>query len=165
MAGSCAYGDRAEDYLTDVLARKARPRDPRAAAAGQPFFLYLVDLRAARPSTWAPRHAGLFTDTPLPRPPSFDEHDVSDKPAIIRDLPPMSRSADRRRWRSHYRCAAARAAGDRRSGRERGPGPEQAGQLEQTYIVYTSDNGFHMGEHRHDRRARPPPTRRTSGCR
>jgi len=39
---------------------------------------------AAKP---APRHAHAFDSESLPRPPNFNEADVSDKPAAIRNLP------------------------------------------------------------------------------
>ena len=142
-----SYGDRAEDYLTDVIARKAVRTIHEAKASGQPFFLYLSTYTPHAPATCARRHDGLFADTPLPRPLSFDEADVSDKPAIIRNLPPLS-SPQIKAMEEHYRARlrSLQAIDDMVETLVRTL--EEGGQLQTTYIIYTSDNGFHMGEHR-----------------
>jgi arylsulfatase A-like enzyme len=139
--------DRPEDYLTDVLAAKAVEAIERAAAAGEPLFLHLAPYAPHSPSTPAPRHAALFADAALPRPVSFDEPDVRDKPSAIRDLPALSQALeDRLEARHRDRLRSLQAVDDlvgsvvdalRRTGR-----------LERTYLVYTSDNGFHLGQHR-----------------
>ncbi len=141
------YGERAEDYLTDVIAGKAVRTIREAAAGGQPFFLYLSTYTPHAPATAARRHEHLFADTPLPRPLSFDEPDVSDKPSIIRNLPPLS-GPQIQAMQEHYRARlrSLQAIDDLVETVVRTL--EQTGQLGQTYIIYTSDNGFHMGEHR-----------------
>ena len=140
------YGSEPEDYLNDVLTRKAVAVIGRSAAAGQPFFLYVLPFTPHSPAVAAPRHKGLFGDAELPRPPSFDEADVSDKPAFIRG---SRRSTGRVAWlEQEYRRRLRIAAGDRRHGREHRRGAGDDGALDHTYVVYTSDNGFHMGEHR-----------------
>jgi hypothetical protein len=83
------YGSEPEDYLSDVLTGKAVQVIRSSAGAGQPFFLYVLPFSPHRPSVAAPRHDGMFADAELPRPPSFDEADVGDKPAFIRRLPPL----------------------------------------------------------------------------
>jgi N-acetylglucosamine-6-sulfatase len=91
------YGHDERDYQTDVLAALARAF-VRRAAGGRPFFLVLAPLAphdeedaATRPRDPrpAPRHLGHFAREPLPRPPSFDEADISDKPAIPRVTGPI----------------------------------------------------------------------------
>lgn len=144
---SVSYGRRPEDFLVDVIAHKAADVIRRSAADKTPFFVYVAPFTPHGPSTAAPRHASLFADATLPRSPAFDEADVSDKPAIIRNrsrLRPrmLARLEDvyRRRLRSLQSVddlvdslvTALR----------------QTGQLDRTYIVYASDNGFHLGEHR-----------------
>ena len=74
-----SYGNRTQDYLTDVLARKAE--DLLRRSAGTPFFLYLTPYAPHHPATPAPRHERLFPSAQVPRTPSFNEADVSDKPA------------------------------------------------------------------------------------
>ncbi len=141
------YGSDPQDYLTDVIASKATDFIHRSADAGQPFFLYLATYAPHKPATPAPRHASLFPGLKAPRTPSFDEADVSDKPQKIRKLPRLSASEVaaidnlyRRRIQSLQAVDEAVAAVVHTL--------EAAGQLENTYILFTSDNGFHMGQHR-----------------
>jgi arylsulfatase A-like enzyme len=141
------YGDQPEDYFTDVLARHASDSIRRASAADEPFFLYITPSAPHAPATAAPRHADLFADTPYPFPPSFDEGDVSDKPSLIRDLPPLEpwqREAIERHYRERLR--SLQAVDDMVETIIRTL--EETGELDNTYIIYTSDNGWHMGEHR-----------------
>mgnify|MGYP000129692764 CR=1 FL=1 len=141
------YGHAAEDYLTDVIARKAVEAIERAVRAGQPFFLYLATYAPHAPAVPAPRHAHLFQDAPLPRPPSFNEADVSDKPTVIRRRPPLNpRSIARMEVLYRRRLQSLQAVDDLVETVVRTLA--RLGQLDRTYLVYTSDNGFHMGEHR-----------------
>ncbi|MGH6914270.1 MAG: sulfatase family protein, partial [Geminicoccales bacterium] len=142
-----AYGERAEDYLTDVIARKSVRTIRQATEAGQPFFLYVSTYAPHAPATWAPRHDGLFTDAELPRPLSFDEPDVSDKPRVVRNLPPLS-GPQIEAMEEHYRARLRSLQGIDDLVETIVRALEQTGQLDSTYIVYMSDNGFHMGEHR-----------------
>jgi N-acetylglucosamine-6-sulfatase len=141
------YARDPDDYLTDVIAAKATDFIRRSAAGNAPFFLYLAPYAPHKPATPAPRHANLFAGLHAPRTPSFDESDVSDKPARIRKLPRLS-AADiaaidalyRRRTQSLQAVDEAVAAVVQAL--------EASGQLANTYIIFTSDNGFHMGQHR-----------------
>jgi N-acetylglucosamine-6-sulfatase len=142
-----AYGERPEDYLTDVVADKSVRIIERAAAADDPFFLYIATYAPHSPSTWAPRHDGLFEDVPLPRTPSFDEPDVSDKPAIVRNLPPMTGpQIEAMEFHHQSRLRSLQAVDDLVETVV--ATLEAQGLLDNTYIIYTSDNGHHMGEHR-----------------
>ncbi|MGE3292548.1 MAG: sulfatase [Geminicoccaceae bacterium] len=142
-----AYGSQPEDYLTDVLARHATATIRRSAEAGAPFFLYIAPAAPHAPAIAAPRHAGLFGHETFPRSPSFDEADVSDKPGLIRDLPPLAdwqKEAIERHYRERLR--SLQAVDDLVEAVVRTL--ERTGELANTYLVYTSDNGWHMGEHR-----------------
>jgi N-acetylglucosamine-6-sulfatase len=151
------YGTSDSDYLTDVLSRRATRLARRSAARKRPFYLQLDE--------WAPhesrgRDTGpcatgydaqpgpadetLFQGEPLPQPPSFNEEDVSDKPSFIQHQNQLEVGAVER----NYRCAlASLRAVDR--GVERLYGAlRQAGELDDTIVVFTSDNGYFYGEHR-----------------
>jgi N-acetylglucosamine-6-sulfatase len=142
-----AYGGRPDDYLTDVLARHATATIRRQAAADKPFFLYVAPAAPHAPAIPAPRHAGLFEDEPFPRPASFDEADVSDKPSLIRDLPPLAPWQIEAIERHHReRLRSLQAVDDLVASIVKAL--DDAGELDNTYVVYTSDNGWHMGEHR-----------------
>ena len=104
------YGQKRADFKQDVLTRKAVDLVARRAARARPLFLWLTysaphvgeppnphppfDCGAA--ATPAPRHAHAFDSAPLPRSPNFNEPDVSDKPAKIRNQPALERESDHR---------------------------------------------------------------------
>jgi N-acetylglucosamine-6-sulfatase len=141
------YGSGPEDYLSDVLTDKAVQVIRTSAHAEQPFFLYVLPFTPHSPSVAARRHEGMFSDAELPRPPSFDETDVSDKPAFIRRLPPLDQDQIAYlEYEYRRRIASLQAIDDMVGSIVAALG--ETGQLDNTYVIYTSDNGFHMGEHR-----------------
>ncbi len=142
-----AYGREPEDYLNDVLTRQAVGVIEAAAARQQPFFLYVSTYTPHSPAVAPPRHKGLFADLELPRPPAFDEADVSDKPFVVRKFPPLDAAATAWLEDEYRRRVQSLQAIDDMVEAIVGA-LEATGTLQQTYVVYTSDNGFHMGEHR-----------------
>ncbi|MCA1554045.1 MAG: sulfatase, partial [Chloroflexi bacterium] len=141
------YGSKPEDCGTDAYGRKAIDFIQRMVKDGKPFFVYLAPYAPHGPATPAPRHANLFSDAQLPRPPSFNENDVSDKPAFIRNRPPlnsrqMSTLQDLYRKRLQSLQAVDEMIGSLVDKLK------AAGQLDNTYIFVSSDNGFHLGQHR-----------------
>jgi arylsulfatase A-like enzyme len=147
------YGSGASNHATDVYATKAVAFIRQAAADDVPFFVALGLHAPHIPSTPARRHADLFLDLAAPRTPAFDEADVSDKPAYIRGLPPFSDEALARideAYRERVRSLqavdeAVAAIVDTLSA---------TGRLAETYIVFTSDNGWVHGQHRIPQRKR-----------
>jgi arylsulfatase A-like enzyme len=146
-----AYGAAPEEYDTDVLARYAVRFVERAALHDAPFFLWLAftapHIGREHTAVPAPRHRGRFATAPLPAPPSFNEADVSDKPLWIRLLPRFGATitkyiTDLYRGRLEALLAVDEAVRDIVAALER------AGVLDRTVIIYTSDNGFFLGEHR-----------------
>jgi len=156
------YGEDASDFKQDVLTERAVEVIERSADDDAPLFLDLAYTapHAAGPHPNpqppgncpvspkpAPRYAHAFDDATLPRPPSFNEADVRDKPFGVRKRPVISRGGIQRMTR-RYRCTleSLQAVDD-------GAGQvldalERTGQLENTIVVFTSDNGFFYGEHR-----------------
>jgi arylsulfatase A-like enzyme len=137
-----SYGQRSQDYLTDVLARKAE--DLLRRSGGTPFFLYLTPYAPHHPATPAPRHDRLFAGAQVPRTPSFNEADVSDKPAPRSPLAGTEIDDIDSLYRSRLRSMQAVDETIARVVRVL----EDSGRLGDTYIFFTSDNGFHMGQHR-----------------
>jgi N-acetylglucosamine-6-sulfatase len=154
------YGDiDVEDpalYQTDVLRDKAVDAIGRVAASAKPFFLTfwtlaphrevstLAEQTGPRP---APRHRGAFAGEPLPRPPSFNEADMSDKALFMRLKPKLDAAAIaaieaqyRNELESLLAVDEAVAAIDNAL--------LVAGVRDNTYVIYTSDNGYFHGEHR-----------------
>ena len=152
-------GKRPRDYITRVINRRAARMIRERAPRRKPLYLQ-VDHRA--PHTEAgvksrgpcgglvppdPRDALAFATTPLPRPPSFDEEDVGDKPSFVRSLPRMSADVTTR-TELRYRCALASLLSVDRGVARIVAALRDARELANTVIVFTSDNGFFFGEHR-----------------
>lgn len=149
------YGSSAREYQTDVVARRGA-RFIRQSAGDQPFFLFASFFAPHGESLpgeerWnprpAPRDRGRFASLALPEAPAFDERNVADKPGFVRRLKPLShyRRWDLR-WRWRSRQAALLAVDDAVDGFL--DALRRTGELESTLVVFTSDNGFLMGEHR-----------------
>lgn len=150
------YPRRNRHYQTDVLARHATRLIRRLAPRRRPLFIAFNPLaphgntdhakRGVNP-TPAPRHRRAFRRKSFPRPPSFNEKDVSDKPLAVRSLPRLNRATRRemrRRWLGRMRSLLAVDQAVARMVRAL----RRAGELGRTLVVFTSDNGVLLGEHR-----------------
>ena len=141
------YGNKPEDYGTDVYARKTVDFIQRSAKEGKPFFAYVGVYAPHSPATAAPRHEKMFADAQAPRTPNFNEEDVSDKPAHIRNRPRLTaREIARVDEEYRKRLRSLQAVDDMIETLVNTL--KATGQLDNTYIFFTSDNGFHLGNHR-----------------
>jgi arylsulfatase A-like enzyme len=149
------YGDRERDYQTDVLARKGVGFIRESADDPRPFLMVLATSaphgegqRGGYPNPRpAPRHRGSFDDERLPRPPSFNERNASDKPAFVSDksrLGPERVGDLERRYRSRLESLLAVDDAVGRVVRAL----NKTDQLRNTLVVFTSDGGYLLGEHR-----------------
>ena len=141
------YGSAPEDYGTDVYAAKAMDFISRSVAEGEPFFAYVSVYAPHDPATPAPRHQGLFSGLTLPQSPSFNEEDMSDKPSGLKNNAPLD-DADLSRLERTYRNRIRSLQAVDEMVANFVAQLESLGQLDNTYIVFTSDNGYHLGEHR-----------------
>ena len=147
-------------YQTDLLATKAEGFIGRASAVGGPFFLQVgflaphaggprgpddpLSFQTPEP---APRHRGALAGAALPPSPAFNEADVSDKPVSLQALPPIPAGlAGRIDYNVRQRLETLLAV-DEAVARVVGA-LEAAGELDDTLVMFTSDNGFLNGEHR-----------------
>jgi N-acetylglucosamine-6-sulfatase len=143
-------------YQTDVYRRKAVDFIRRRARSKRPFFLSVAflaphhEMKSVRDVTAklvrpAPRYRDALRGESLDNARAFDERDVADKPAFLRRAPlsvsVMNRIAEHHRQRQRTLLsvddavvAIVRALRD-------------AGELDNTYILFTSDNGYMQGEH------------------
>jgi N-acetylglucosamine-6-sulfatase len=141
-------------YETDMLTNLAT-QELRNTSPEQPFYLQLDytaphgDFRKPAGPEPAPRNYDWFKGAPLPhnRGQGFDEGNVSDKPSFIREAPYLGLS-EIHTYRVYYDKALE-------SLRSIDDGVKQLvdtlgslHRLRNTYIIYTSDNGFFYGEHR-----------------
>lgn len=138
----------AGEYQTDFLATKAleylRKTEDRD---DQPFFMVVMPHAPHNDARPATRHSSMFGSRGAPRTPAFDEPDVSDKPRHIRRIP-------------RYTNTIINAVDDEyRNGLRTLQAVDELiekvvqaltsqGELENTAIVFTSDNGISAGAHR-----------------
>ena len=147
-------------YQTDEYTQRAVDAVRRLTPAGAPFFLSVAYLAphsggprdaddppgivTPRP---ADRHRDVFAAEPLPRSAALNEADVSDKPSFIRRRPRLSatrRAAIEENYRQRLESLLAVDEGVVRIV----DALRSSGELENTLVVFTSDNGFFHGEHR-----------------
>jgi arylsulfatase A-like enzyme len=141
------YGKGPGDYGTDMYAAKAAGFIQRSVQADQPFFAYISVYAPHAPAAPAPRHASLFQNISMPRSPSFNEEDISDKPESLRHNAPLDDKQIRQLERLYRKRLQSLQAVDEMVA-NLVQQLETLGQLDNTYIFFTSDNGFHLGEHR-----------------
>jgi N-acetylglucosamine-6-sulfatase len=154
------YGSSPQEYQADVYTAKVLDAVRRLAPRAEPFFLSVAYLaphsggpresddpaNQATPVP-APRHKNRFASEPLPTPPSLNEADVSDKPAVVRNRRPIPQrrlAAVTENYRQRLESLLAVDEGVAAIVRAL----QAAGELERTLLVYTADNGFFHGEHR-----------------
>ena len=116
-----------------------------------PFFAY-VALQTPHPPAKPPaRYADRYPNLGVPRTRDYNEKNVSDKPYWIRTAPRVSskgKDAADKLYRNR-----ARSLLEVDDVMERlYTTLQETGELDNTYIIFTSDNGFHFAEHR----LRPP---------
>jgi N-acetylglucosamine-6-sulfatase len=134
------YGTRVYVNLTDEFIRGAVHRH-------QPFFAYLSVYAPHQPATPAKQDVAKFPRAKAPRTPSFDQPDVSRMPKFVRDLPqfsPAETVAIDTLYRKRIRSLQAVDRGVAHLVHTL----RVTKQLDNTYIVFASDNGFHLGQHR-----------------
>lgn len=139
------YGDAPNDYITDVFSRKATTFI--STSGNKPFFLYLSTAAPHTPATPAPRHANAFPGASAPRTPSWDQADMSSYPSWLRDknsLRPLQIEKIDTLYRKRMQSMLAV---DDMVGNIMKTLRAQ-GKADNTYFVFTSDNGHHLGQHR-----------------
>ncbi len=141
------YGGDEQDYYTDVLAGKAKDYVRRAVDDSRPFFMYLAPGTPHGPFIPALRHQNEYPAARAPQPPSFNEPDVADKPAWVGGLPRLT-SADEQKADVAYRSRLRMLLSLDEMVAGLIEELEATSRLDNTYVFFTSDNGYHLGEHR-----------------
>ena len=151
------YPGHVTDITTDMALEFLSQPDPR------PFCLIYQPKGPHRPFTPCPRHAKLFSEADLPLPANFNDDFATRKIAReaedmrldlslapdYPDLPKTLSPSERKHWiyqrfvKDMYRNVV---------GIDEGLGRvlahlDKSGQANNTLIIYTSDNGFYLGEH------------------
>jgi len=140
-------GHRPQDYLTDVIADRGLRFIDDSVRLDQPFLLELATFAPHLPAPAAPRDAGTFPKVKAPRGRAFNEKDMSDKPPWLRHHRRLNRREIREldaQFRARVRSVqAVDRMLDRVRARLKARGLDR-----DTYVVFASDNGLHLGEHR-----------------
>jgi N-acetylglucosamine-6-sulfatase len=139
------YGSAPQDYLTDVLAAKANAFIGSSAASGRPFMLEVATFAPHAPYTPAPRYAHAAQQLNYPKNPAYDRLPAN-PPPWLKGHPPLS-ALDQHNITKTFR---ERVEDDLSV-------DDMIGEIENelratgldrnTYFVFSSDNGFHMGEY------------------
>jgi N-acetylglucosamine-6-sulfatase len=143
------YGDQPLDYQTDVFSDRADDFVRDHASSQEPFLLNLWFNSPHGPFDPAPRDLYKLAGAPLPRLPGFNEKNIRDKPKWFQkqERRRLSRRrikliANERRRQQEQLISVDDAVGELiRTLRSRGI-------LDDTYILFSSDNGIFRGEHR-----------------
>jgi N-acetylglucosamine-6-sulfatase len=140
------YGDASDpnNYSTRQVANWAVDQIA-SAPASQPIFQWVAAYGPHAPTTPDPVDTGATCNITKWFPPNYNEADVSDKPAYVRAIPPMtgSKATGLNRLAS---CQALQSV-DRAVGRIRDE-LSSTGRLNNTIFIYMGDNGMNGGEHR-----------------
>jgi N-acetylglucosamine-6-sulfatase len=147
------------DYVTRVINKKAKTLARRMTPRKTPLYLQ-VDERAPHTETGIETRGGcggrtvpdpddkqLFKGEPLPQPPSFNELDISDKPSFVQHRLPIDINR-LKKMTKRYTCGLAALRSVDRGVAGIVKTLKKAGELDNTVIALTSDNGYFNGEHR-----------------
>ena len=151
------------DYSTKLINRDALGFVRDAKADPRPFFLMVSHLAPHSSNTPVPGvgrcgKGGLpipedaaayrpYRKAKLPKPPSFDESKISDKPEWVATRPALGHTR-RRNLKLGLGCALSTLSTVDRGVGELVDQLERQGELDNTAIFFTSDNGYFFGEHR-----------------
>jgi N-acetylglucosamine-6-sulfatase len=113
----------------------------RGAPSKKPLFGWIAPNAPHAPGTPAPRHKSAPCEVDPWQPPSWNEADVSDKPAYVRQLPLIETPTRLDRY-CRPLLAVDELVGEIKSALQ------ATGRLNDTLFIYTGDNGMEMGEHR-----------------
>jgi N-acetylglucosamine-6-sulfatase len=142
------FGHAPSDYGTSVLTDEVISFI-ESVEPPTPFFAYIATHAPHQPAIPAPGDGHLFSSLPSHRPRSYNESDVSDKPAYVRATGRITRESAARI--DSFRLAQIRALqGVDASVADIVEELRAVGMLRRTLIVFMSDNGMLWGEHRLD---------------
>jgi arylsulfatase A-like enzyme len=140
-------------YLRDRTEAFIRNRTQSSA----PWFAWVSTHAPHGPHTIAPKFQGSYDGVEMPRPPSYNEADVSDKPAWVQALPRLDSdcSTDEGKLDCHQEVSREwRARQESLMSvdvmiKDLINALAETNQLVNTYFIFASDNGYLLYRHRH----------------
>nr|WSZ19522.1 sulfatase [Streptomyces canus] len=140
------HGKKNKDYLTDVLSKKGKSFIKKSAAANKPFMLEVALFTPHGPSKPARRDKKAFPGLKAPKGPAFDKLPTNAPPWLARQNPLTTGEKNTIDKKFRKRAQSLQAV-DKLLGKLRQT-LTRAHVADNTYVVFSSDNGFHLGEHR-----------------
>ena len=143
---AATYGEDPADYSTDVLAADA-DQAIRETPSGTPLFLYFATTAPHQDPVPPPRYASACAKVQLRHTEAFNEADVSDKPSYIASRPALTdKQMANQDAQFRDQCQALLGVDD-------AVGTiltalSDTGRLSNTLLLFMSDNGVLLGEHR-----------------
>ncbi len=147
--------DFREDYLDSLLGDEAVDLvDGGDGGDGSGFaqggqFVYYASYSPHTPYAYPKELEGTFADAKYPRTPDFDEADVTDKFGLTRTRKALSRS-DRATIDETFRERIRSVQVLDQTVADLVQSLADQGALDNTYLMFTSDNGYIMGNHRRE---------------
>jgi arylsulfatase A-like enzyme len=137
-----------DNYLTDVLSSLGDSFITGTVKdhPSQPFFLELATFAPHNPFTPAPKYANLYPGLQAPKTPAFDAGAIN-PPAWLGQRKPLSAEQLALVNKQFRMRAQSMRSVDDMIGKLVGT-LQATGELRDTYFVFSSDNGLHMGDHR-----------------
>ncbi|UIJ34348.1 sulfatase [Allobranchiibius sp. GilTou73] len=140
------YGHSANDYMVDVLSGKADSFISASASSGKPFMLQVATFAPHAPYTPAPRYASAAQGLAYPKTPAYDAL-PSNPPSWLKGRPTLKAGQEKKLLNGYRKRVEADLAVNDLIGNVRKT-LQAKGIADNTYIVFSSDNGYHMGEYR-----------------
>ncbi len=144
------YGSKPSDYSTNVFTDHALKFINQSSSTPEPFFLWLTLKAPHGPYIPESKYDQKFSNVLASDLGGWNEEDVSDKPKYIQNFPRLgSNGSNIADWiistnqNQLEALLSVRDAVDKIVSTLR-----ENGELENTYIIFTSDNGFMRGQHR-----------------
>jgi N-acetylglucosamine-6-sulfatase len=147
------FGHEPSDYATDVVKDRAARFIKDEAQSTAPFFMLIAtkaphgqgDESGKGPAIAAPKYEQAFKDVTIPRNPAFYKTDATDKDPSVRQAPVLVGKRGDLEIEYRKELQSLQSVDDLV---ESVVGAlRDTGKLDNTLIVYTSDNGFLFGEH------------------
>jgi len=155
------YPRTRRNYSTNVYTRLADHAIRDASKSGDPFFMNLAPnaphtvatasgaTREGTPALPPPRYADVYADQDMPIYPNFNEADISDKPTTLAAYFPTPMTEQQQlELQEHWRGRMGSLLGVDDMVKNVIGKLRRTGEYKNTVIIFTSDNGWILGEHR-----------------